>query len=93
MKVPFASSDFSERAALVYPQRTGVVDEPGEAQDGGLGTLTYAQLMERAHALAASLDSPRLIPNRRQRHGRREQRRSGRPKLGRRRRGARPRHN
>ena len=57
MKVPFATSDFYERAALVYPQRTGVVDEPGPHQDGGLGTLTYAQLVERAHALAAGLDA------------------------------------
>ena len=57
MKVPFTSSDFYERAALVYPQRTGVVDEPGQAQDGGLGTLTYAQLVERARALAAGLDA------------------------------------
>ncbi|MBC7374248.1 MAG: AMP-binding protein, partial [Frankiales bacterium] len=57
MKVPFSTSDFYERAALVYPQRTGVVDEPAPAQDGGLGTLTYAQLVERAHALAAGLDA------------------------------------
>ncbi|MCW2614209.1 MAG: AMP-dependent synthetase and ligase [Frankiales bacterium] len=57
MKVPFSTSDFFERAALVYPQRTGAVDEPGPSQDGGLGTLTYAQLVDRARGLAAGLDA------------------------------------
>ena len=57
MKVPFSTSDFYERAALAYPLRTGVVDEPGPHQDGGLGTLTYAQLVDRARALAAGLDA------------------------------------
>ncbi len=57
MKVPFSTADFYERAALVYPQRSGVVDEPGPHQDGGLGTLSYAQLGERARAAAAGLDA------------------------------------
>ncbi len=56
MKVPLTTADFLDRAAQVYPQRTGVVDEPGEFQDGGLGTETYAQLTERARAMAAGLD-------------------------------------
>ncbi|HWG93784.1 MAG TPA: AMP-binding protein [Mycobacteriales bacterium] len=56
MKVPFTTADFLDRAAAVYPRRTGVVDEPGDAQDGGLGSVTYAQLAERAAALAAGLD-------------------------------------
>jgi fatty-acyl-CoA synthase len=56
MKVPFSTADFLERAQQVYPQRTGVVDEPGAFQDGGLGTLTYAELAARAAALAAGLD-------------------------------------
>ncbi|MCW2666801.1 MAG: AMP-dependent synthetase and ligase [Frankiales bacterium] len=56
MKVPFTTSDFLDRAAQCYPQRTGVVDEPGEFQDGGLGTLSYAQLADRARAMAAGLD-------------------------------------
>jgi len=56
VKVPFSTSDFFERAAQCYPQRTGVVDEPAPSQDGGLGTLTYDQLVERATALAAGLD-------------------------------------
>ena len=56
MKVPFTTADFLDRAEQVYPQRTAVVDEPGEFQDGGLGTLTYAALADRARALAAGLD-------------------------------------
>jgi fatty-acyl-CoA synthase len=56
VKVPFTTADFLDRAVQVYPQRTGVADEPGEHQDGGLGSLTYAQLAERAAALAAGLD-------------------------------------
>jgi fatty-acyl-CoA synthase len=56
VKVPFTTSDFLDRAAQCYPQRTGVVDEPGEFQDGGLGTLSYAQLADRARAMAAGLD-------------------------------------
>ncbi len=57
MKVPFTTADFLDRALAVYPLRTGVVDEPGPAQDGGLGSLTYAQLGERARGLAAGLDA------------------------------------
>jgi len=56
MKVPFTTADFLDRAEQVYPQRTGVVDEPAPFQDGGLGTLTYAALAGRARALAAGLD-------------------------------------
>ena len=65
MKVPFSTSDFYERAALVYPQRPGVVDEPAPHQDGGLGILTYAQLVERARALAAGLDALGVGPGER----------------------------
>ncbi len=50
------TADFLDRAEQVYPQRTAVVDEPGEHQDGGLGTLTYAALADRARAIAAGLD-------------------------------------
>jgi len=57
MKVPFTTADFLDRAEAVYPLRTGVVDEPGDAQDGGLGSLTYGQLAERARGLAAGLDA------------------------------------
>ena len=57
MKVPFSTTDFLDRAAQCYPLRTGVVDEPAPAQDGGLGSLTYGQLHERARAMAAGLDA------------------------------------
>jgi hypothetical protein len=56
MKVPFTTADFLDRAVEVYPRRTGVVDEPGEHQDGGRGSQTYADLATQAAALAAGLD-------------------------------------
>ena len=57
MKVPFTTADFLDRAEAVYPLRTGVVDEPGDFQDGGLGSLTYAELAQRARGMAAGLDA------------------------------------
>jgi fatty-acyl-CoA synthase len=54
MRVPLAVGDFLERAALVYGDRTAVVDEPGVA--GSLGTLTYRELEARARGLALGLD-------------------------------------
>ncbi|MGN6242079.1 MAG: AMP-binding protein [Motilibacteraceae bacterium] len=57
MKVPFSTADFLDRAAAVYPLRTGVVDEPGDFQDGGLGTVTYGDLAQRAASIAAGLDA------------------------------------
>jgi len=56
MKVPMTTADFLDRAAMAYPARTGVVDEPPPAQDGGLGSVTYGELGQRARALAAGLD-------------------------------------
>jgi acyl-CoA synthetase (AMP-forming)/AMP-acid ligase II len=56
VKVPFTTADFLSRAELCYGTRTGLIDEPGEFQDGGLGSLTYAGLAERARAIAAGLD-------------------------------------
>jgi fatty-acyl-CoA synthase len=57
MKVPFATADFLDRAELCYGNRIGVVDEPGEFQDGGLGSLTYGDFAGRTRALAAGLDA------------------------------------
>ena len=65
MKVDFSTSDFLERAAACFPDRVGLVDEPGDAQDGGLGTLTYGQLMERATAMGAGLDDLGIAPGER----------------------------
>jgi len=57
MKVPFNTADFLDRAELCYRDRIGVVDEPGEFQDGGVGSLTYGALAGRARSLAAGLDA------------------------------------
>jgi acyl-CoA synthetase (AMP-forming)/AMP-acid ligase II len=54
MRVPLVISDFLDRAALVYPDRTAVTDEPGTA--GSLGPLTYRQLEARARGMALALD-------------------------------------
>ena len=56
MKVPFSTADFLDRAELCYGDRTGVVDEPGDAQHGGLGSLTYRELARRTRGLSAGLD-------------------------------------
>jgi fatty-acyl-CoA synthase len=56
MRVPLTIGDFLQRAALVYPERIGVVDEP-DPPGGGWGSLTYRQVHERARAMAAGLDA------------------------------------
>src|SRR5258706_2056590 len=55
MRVPLTVADQLERAALVYPDRVGVVDEP-DPPGGGLGALTYGRIAELARAQAAALD-------------------------------------
>src|SRR3954447_19868389 len=55
MRVPLTIADQLERAALVYPDRIGIVDEP-DPPGGGLGTLTYGRVAELARAQAAALD-------------------------------------
>src|SRR3954465_2409344 len=55
MRVPLTVADHIERAALVYPERVGIVDEP-DPPGGGLGTLTYGRVAELARAQAAALD-------------------------------------
>ncbi len=61
MQVPLTVRDHLERAALVYGDRVGVVDEPDQpappllAADGG--PLTYSAVYERSRALAAGLES------------------------------------
>ena len=54
MRIPLTVNDFLDRAALVYGDRTGVVDEPGT--DGSLGQVSYRDVRVRARALAAGLD-------------------------------------
>jgi acyl-CoA synthetase (AMP-forming)/AMP-acid ligase II len=55
MRVPLTVADFIDRAALVYPDRVGIVDEP-DPPGGGLGSLTYRRVDELARAQAAALD-------------------------------------
>lgn len=55
MIVPFSAHDFLDRALAVYGERIGVVDEPDQPAPS-LGELTYAQVGEKARAMAAKLD-------------------------------------
>ena len=55
MRVPLTVADFIDRAELVFPDRTGVVDEPNPP-GGGLGTLTYGEIARRARGMAGALD-------------------------------------
>ena len=52
MKVALTVNDFLRRAELVYPKRIGIVDEPDQPAESW-GTLTYAQVAQRARAIAA----------------------------------------
>src|SRR4029453_19116218 len=55
MRVPLTIADHLERAALVYPGRVGVVDEPDQPATSW-GSLTYGRVAELARAQAAALD-------------------------------------
>jgi fatty-acyl-CoA synthase len=55
MIVPFSVTDFIERAAAVYGERPGIIDEPDQPA-ASLGTLTYAEAYELAQRQAAKLD-------------------------------------
>ena len=54
MRVPLTVDQFLSRAALVYGDRTAVVDEPGTA--GSFGAITYRELAARARGMARGLD-------------------------------------
>jgi len=56
MRVPLTVNDFLERAALVYPDRVGIVDEPDQPAPPLTG-LTYRRVAELARAQAAGLDA------------------------------------
>lgn len=56
MFVPFNVADFLERAATVYPEREGVIDEPDQPAESW-GSLSYQELAGRAKAQAAGLDA------------------------------------
>ena len=55
MKVPLTVRDHIERAAIVYGDRVGVVDEPDQPAPS-LGEVTYRRIAELADAQAARLD-------------------------------------
>jgi acyl-CoA synthetase (AMP-forming)/AMP-acid ligase II len=55
MRTPLTIGGHLDRAALVYGDRIGVVDEP-DAPGGGLGAITYARMRALARAQAAGLD-------------------------------------
>ncbi len=56
MIVPFNVRDFLDRAAIAYPDRVAVVDEPDQPAESW-GSLTFAQMAARARAQAAGLDA------------------------------------
>lgn len=55
MIVALTVADFLERAALVYGDRIGIVDEPDQPAPS-LGAITYRQAAELATSYAAALD-------------------------------------
>ncbi|MEZ5183546.1 MAG: AMP-binding protein [Acidimicrobiales bacterium] len=55
MKVDLSIRDFLDRAATVYPERVGVVDEPDQPA-ASWGAVTYGEVARRAAAQAAALD-------------------------------------
>jgi fatty-acyl-CoA synthase len=55
MHVPLTTADFLDRAAAVYADRIGLIDEPAPP-GGGLGRVTYGEFGRRARAVAAGLD-------------------------------------
>ena len=55
MRVPLTVADFIDRAELVFPDRTGVIDEPSPP-GGGMGSLTYGEVARRARGMAGALD-------------------------------------
>ncbi len=56
MKVPLTIRDHLRRAAVAYPDRIGVIDEP-EQPATSLGSITYRRMAELATAQAARLDA------------------------------------
>ena len=60
MLVPFTVTDFLDRAATVYPDRVGAVDEPAQPADSQ-GELTYAEIADLAQRQAAKLDELGIV--------------------------------
>ncbi|HLI16409.1 MAG TPA: AMP-binding protein [Acidimicrobiales bacterium] len=60
MRVPLTIGDFLGRAALVFPERTAVVDEPGAP--GSLGALSYGEFEARSRQVALTLQEMGVGP-------------------------------
>jgi acyl-CoA synthetase (AMP-forming)/AMP-acid ligase II len=56
MKVALTVNDFLQRAELLYPDRTAIVDEPDQPA-ASWGSFSYAEMARRARAMAAGLDA------------------------------------
>ena len=56
MKVALTVNDFLRRAEQTYPEREAMVDEPVQPAEPW-GTITYAEMANRARAQAAALDA------------------------------------
>src|SRR6476660_7728969 len=56
MRVPLTVNDFMDRAALVYPDRVGVIDEPDQPA-ASWESCTWREIARRARAQAAGLDA------------------------------------
>src|SRR4051812_8303109 len=56
MKVALTVNDFLGRAEQIYPRREAIVDEPVQPAESW-GTITYAEMAQRARAQAAALDA------------------------------------
>ena len=55
MFYPLTVADFLDRAATVYPDRVGIVDEPDQPAPSW-GEVTYREIARRARAQAVALD-------------------------------------
>ncbi len=64
MRVPLTIRSFLDRAAVVYPDRTGFVDEPDQVAPSW-GAITYAEMAARAKAQAVALDRLGIGPGER----------------------------
>ena len=64
MQVQFNVRQFLDRAETTYPDRAAVIDEPVQPA-ASWGSLTFAQLAERARAQAAGLDRLGIGPGER----------------------------
>src|SRR5437870_3764982 len=64
MHVPLTTNDFLARAAMVYGDRVGIIDEPRQPA-APLGELTYRQVERLARAQAAALDALGVGPGER----------------------------